>query len=141
MKTFVSYAKRVAVHTCVAFTLFILMLFLAGKIMPEFGNAIALDNIGPILLFSLLLGGANILLAVRRLLPALRVALHYVVCILSFLCVFLLMGQRSTLPSAIVVYLVVFTLLYVVLMGAGYLLYRLLHRRAEETADHRSLYE
>lgn len=129
MKLFLSFSKKVAVQTCVIFTLVLLLLFLIGSLIPDFAGAIEVTAILSVFLFSVLLACANLLLLLERLPAALRVALHYIASMLTFYVVFILIGHRTTpQPSALLIYFILFTLAYAVLLGA-FLVFRNLRAR------------
>ena len=125
-------AKRVITQTCVIFTLLVLLVFVIGSAVPDFGNAIDLKNILVILFFAFLFAAANRLLALERMSVILRILLHYAATAIGFYIVFILIAAKASAPSAIFVMLAFYTLLYALLMGIYQVFFHTLKKKQTE---------
>ena len=88
MKTFFNIARRVLLRTCIMYTVLSLALFLVGSAFPEFGNMIEVSGLLTILAFALLLSVAGLILGIERFPIALRVLLHYLSSLFTYLVIF-----------------------------------------------------
>lgn len=131
MKIFLSGLRRVGVHTCVAFTVLMLLLFLVGSSVPAFGNAIEVGSILTVFLFSFLIGCANLLLLLRRIPTAARVLLHYAACGITFYVVFVLIAAKANGPLSLLIYGIAYTVLYALMVGL-YCLFRSIGNREKK---------
>ncbi len=117
MKTFWTYTKKLLTHACVSYTILTLLLFLIGVAFPELGNALQMSSILAIFGFSILLGGANLFLSIERFPFPVRLACHYPASLLAFFVVFVLIGAKASGTPAILALLLLFTIVYVIVMG------------------------
>lgn len=131
MKIFLSGLRRVWLHTCVAFTVLVLLLFLVGSAVPAFGNAIEVGSILTVFLFSFLLGCANLLLLLRRIPTVARVLLHYATCGVAFYVVFVLIAAKANGPLSVLIYGIAYTVLYALIVGL-YCLFRSIGNKAKK---------
>lgn len=131
MKIFLSGLRRVWLHTCVAFTVLVLLLFLVGSTVPAFGNAIEVGSILTVFLFSFLLGCANLLLLLRRIPTVARVLLHYAACGITFYVVFVLIAAKANGPLSVLIYGIAYTVLYALIVGL-YCLFRSIGNKAKK---------
>ena len=141
-KNFLSGTKRVLVGTCVIFTILVLLVYVIGSAVPDFGNAIDLKNILVILFFAFLFSAANRLLALENLPVFLRILLHFTTTAIGFYVVFILIAAKATAPSAIFVMLGFYTLMYALFMGIYQLLFHAIRqKRAEKETGYKSIYK
>ena len=134
--------KRTITQCCVIFTAFMLLVFIIGSAVPDFGGAIDLKNVLVILFFSLIYAAANLLLHIEGIAVILRILLHYAATAVGFYVVFVLIAAKATAPSAVLVMLLFYTLLYAILMGAYQAFVRpLIARRAAKTQNYERIYK
>ncbi len=142
MKTFLTYVKRVLVQTCICFTCLTLFLFLIGSAVPAFGNAIAVNSILTVFLFSLLLACANLLLMVPRIKIGWRVLMHYLASLFAFYGVFILLAMKLTAPRSILSGLLAFSLLYAICMAIYlFLFYSVIENTKKRDKAYKSIYK
>jgi hypothetical protein len=138
MKPFSVYLKNLLVQACVSYTVMTVLLFILGVAFPVFGDALELTSVLYIFGFSLLLGAANITLSIERLPTPLRLLFHYLATLLSFCVVFILIGARTTSVPAVLALVLLFTIVYVIAMGA-YILIKNAIKNAK-AKDYRQIY-
>ncbi len=133
MNPFMTYLKKLLIHACVSYTVLTMLLFLLGAAFPVFGNAIEISSIFSVFGFSVLLGGANFTLSMPRFAFPARLVFHYLASLLAFYVVFVLIGTRTSAIPTVVALLLLFTILYVITMGA-YILIRntIKHAKAKD---------
>lgn len=117
MKTFLNIARRILLRTCILYTVLSLVLFLIGSAIPQFGNMIEVSGLLTIFAFALLLAVAGLILGVERFPIALRVALHYLASLATYLVIFVFIAQKASGATAIFSNTVFFTILYALVMG------------------------
>ena len=134
--------KRVVTQCCVIFTLFMLLVFIIGSAVPDFGGAIDLKNVLVILLFALVYAAANLLLRLESIAVILRILLHYATTAIGFYVVFVVIAAKATAPSAVLVMLLFYTLLYAILMGVYQALVRpFITRKATKAQNYERIYK
>lgn len=141
MKIVLPHIKKIAVHSCISFTVITLFLFLISTATPSFGNAIAVNSILLIYLFSLLLATANRLLTAPKIKIGWRVLLHYLVSLAAFYGVFVLIALKMTAARSILISLILFTILYAFFMGIYLFLYfSVVKEKKEQDKSYQSVY-
>ena len=136
MKTFFGIARRVLLRTCILYTVLSLVLFLVGSAIPQFGNMIEVSGLLTIFAFALLLAVAGLILGVERFPISLRVALHYLASLATYLVIFVFIAQKASGATAIFSNLIFFTLIYALVMGIYLFAYYSLKK--EETKKEKS---
>lgn len=136
MKIFLSGLRQVCLHTCVAFTALMLLLFFVGSAVPAFGNAIEVGSVLSVFLFSFLLGCANLLLLLRRLSAWIRILLHYAACGVTFYVVFVLIAAKANAPLSILIYWIAYTVLYALIFGLVCLFRSMGNKTKKEEEEH-----
>ncbi len=112
-----SFIKKLLVHSCVYFTVTMLIYMILAAIVNVSDDKLLLDAGRTVLffVFSLLLAGANTLFSVKSLHISLRIILHYVFTLFAFyVCFMMTMGMRA---AQIFVGLVLFTVVYFIVLG------------------------
>ena len=144
MKTFFNIARRVLLRTCIMYTVLSLALFLVGSAFPEFGNMIEVSGLLTILAFALLLSVAGLILGIERFPIALRVLLHYLASLFTYLVIFVFIAQKASGATAIFSNLIFFTFLYALVMGAYLFIYYSLKKddpTAKKGKEYQSIYK
>ena len=105
---------KVLCHACIYFTASTLLLYTCGSIVAESGyqRVPRLETLYMLLIFCVLFEGTNQLVLHSRLPGALKLLLHYGVCVLIFSVIFIVWGQSSLTPGGVFVILIAFTLIY-----------------------------
>jgi hypothetical protein len=143
--------KRFIASACTISTLITLLVYLVTAIIRH-SEGIGETGIPAvkfflILLFSFLLAGANLLFGLKRLAFIWRLLLHYSVCLVAFLVIFIAFGNLNISgPASVFVAVIVLTVLYAAIAGAilGFLYAIRAEERKEkerrESSEYRSRY-
>ncbi len=123
MKAILPYIKKILTSSCICFTLITLFLYLIGKAVPTVGDAVAISSLFTIYLFSLLLALAGLLLGISTIQIGWRVLLHYLASLFAFYFVFIVIAMKLSAARSALIGLLLFTMLYVILMGVYLFLY------------------
>ena len=137
------YAKHIALWSCVYYTTttFVIMLFylILNKDLSGGLQAVALVCALP---FSVCFAAANTLYRHSKLQKWLRVLLHYTLTVGgAFICLYLPNKDPQQSSSTALVLFVVFTVLYVLIMGSVLAVYARIHRVQRDEAHYESVYK
>ena len=132
-----SLIKKILIHTCVWYTVvmgayaFLMCLVHAGTgtILIEAAKSLMF------LLFSLLVAGAGVVLRIPNMNGVLRTAIHYVVTLAALLATFVL--PMGTTPSFYLVASVIYTVIYLVILGIA----SIFRSRYSRLADKEAAYQ
>lgn len=111
------FIKKLLVHSCVYFTIAMLVYMILAAIVNVSDDTLLLDAGRTVLffVFSVLLAGANTVFSIKELNAAIRVILHYVFTTFGFyVCFMMTLGMRT---SQVFVGLIIFTLIYFIILG------------------------
>ena len=94
-------------------------------------------------LFSVLLAIANLLLRLPRIQIGWRVLLHFLASLACFYVVFIVIAAKITATRSILTAMLIFTILYIVVMGLYLFLYFSLSAEAQKKkkSDYKSIYQ
>ena len=135
-------AKKVAVRTCVYFTVTTFVILIVNWIMAGLQNGMRPLALILILPFSLCFAIANVLLRYGKLQRALAVVLHYILTVGGvFLCLYLPMRQPGSTASGAFLFFALLTLLYALVMGVIGIVKGRAGRLKSDSKDYKSVYK
>ena len=111
------FIKKLLVHSCVYFTITMLVYMILAAIVNVGDDTLLLDAGRTVLffVFSVLLAGANTVFSIKELSAAIRIILHYVFTAFGFyVCFMMTLGMKT---AQVFIGLIIFTLIYFVILG------------------------